>query len=438
MTLGFAAAFAAAMGLIFFLVWSTVSSYTERRIADGIATDLKGFEDVFAQSGIAGLKVAMERRLSADPNRIYMLVDAGGERLTGNTTDWPNDAGASDRLTFRDAARGRIFDGATRTMPDGARILLAHDRREHEAILRGLRQALALPAFAALLLALGGGYLLTRSMLARIAAINATCSQVEGGDITARIAGFVGRRDEFGVLAGHVNAMLDRIERLIGSVQHLSDHIAHETRTPLARLRARLERARAEAAANPAALAAFDDAITETQTIINVFSSLLDITAAEAAEGDARGLEPVDLAATIADVVDLYEGVAEDRQVTLASRTLSATVLGDPMLLMRMLANVVDNAIKFSPAGGTVSIAIRTSGAEAEVTVADQGPGIPDDFAGNAFERFSRADSAASTPGHGLGLPLVRAIALRHGIKVMLEPAQPGLRVVFRCPLAAA
>lgn len=438
MTLGLAGAFAAAAALMFFLVWSAVSSYTERRIADGIATDLKGFEDVFAQSGVRGLREAMDRRLSADPNRLYMLVGVDGERLTGNTTDWPNDAGAGDRLSFRDSQRGRRFDGATRTLSDGTRILLAHDRREHDSILRGLMRALILPALAALLLALGGGYFLTRATLARIEAVNAACSKVEAGDITARVAGFEGRSDEFGTLAAHVNAMLDRIERLMSSVQHLSDHIAHETRTPLARLRARLERARAEAAGDPMALAAFDDAITETQTIINVFASLLDITAAEAAEGDRRGLAPVDLAGTIADVVDLYEGVAEDRGVTLVHHAEAAAVLGDPMLLMRMIANVVDNAIKFSPQGGQVSITLRVLGDEAEVCIADQGPGIPDGFERDAFERFSRADSAASTPGHGLGLPLVRAIALRHGIKVALEAGNPGLRVIFRGALAAA
>lgn len=442
MTLAFAGVFTLAAALMLVLVLRTASQYTESRIAESIATDLRGFEDVFQQSGLAGLKEAMERRLSSDPNRLYMLVDGEGILLAGNTRQWPNNEGGAktsgdkNAISFTDPARGRMFDGATRTLPSNVKILLAHDRSEHDAIRAGLMQALALPSLAAILLALGGGYVLTRGVLGRIEAVNAACRAVEGGDMHARVADAARDADEFSTLGAHVNAMLDRIERLMGSVQHLSDHIAHETRTPLARLRARLERARADAETDPKALAAFDDAIGETQTIIDVFSALLDITAAEAAQGDARGLARVELSEIVRDVVDLYEGVAEDRGVVLSLDANHATILGEPMLLMRMVANVVDNAIKFSPAGGQVRIEVAVTCGEAILAVADQGPGMPETFADSAFERFSRAEEAQSKPGHGLGLPLVRAIALRHGIKLSMEPANPGLRMVFRCPLA--
>jgi signal transduction histidine kinase len=438
MSLGFAGAFALAALLMLALVMRTASSYTERRIAETIATDLKGFEDIFQQSGISGLKEAMERRLSWDANRLYMLVDGEGALLSGNTTQWPNNEGGTvgGPIRFTDKARDRAFDGATRVLPSGVKILLAQDRREHDKILAGLWRALVWPSIGVLLLALGGGYLITRRMLGRIEAVNATCRAVEGGDLSARVRDAARGSDEFATLGAHVNAMLDRIERLMGSVQHLSDHIAHETRTPLARLRARLERAKAETTADPTTVAAFDDAIEETQTIINIFAALLDITAAEAATGDGRGLVRVNLATVIADIVDLYEGVAEDKGVTLATDAASATILGEPMLLMRMIANVVDNAIKFSPAGGRVSMILTGRGAEAVLTIADQGPGIPDDFANSAFERFSRADAAQSKPGHGLGLPLVKAIALRHGIRLTMTNAAPGLAITFIAPLA--
>lgn len=433
--LALAGLFAAGSLAVLVLVTSSVSDYVERRVADTISTDLRGFEDLFAAAGAAGLKQAVERRLSADPGRIYLLVDAGGEVLAGTVAHWPNNLDARARgVSFRDEARGRIFDGDTRQLPDGARLLIAHDRAEHEALRFEMLRELALPALLALVLALAGGYVLARRAMARIAAMNATCRAVEAGDVAARTPG-AEASDEFGELAGNINAMLDRIERLMASVQTLSDHIAHETRTPLARLRARLERARSGPGIGPEASAAFDDAVAETETIISIFSALLDITAAEAARGDNRGLQPVALDETVAAVVDLYEGVAEDRQVRLVAASEPLAVLGDPTLLMRMLANVVDNAIKFSPAGGTVAVSLSRRGAEAILSVADQGPGIPQGFEEAAFERFARAESARSAPGHGLGLTLVRAIALRHGMKIGLENARPGLIVTFRAPL---
>ena len=433
--LALAGLFAAGSLAVLVLVTGSVSDYVERRVADTISTDLKGFEDIFAAGGAGGLKQAVERRLTADPGRIYLLVDANGELVAGNVRYWPNNLDTRERgVSFRDEQRGRILDGDTRTLPDGSRLLIAHDRAEHDALRFEMLRELALPALAALILALVGGYFLARRAMARIEAMNATCRAVEAGDVAARAPG-ADTRDEFGELAANINAMLDRIERLMGSVQTLSDHIAHETRTPLARLRARLERARSGPGIGPEASAAFDDAVAETETIIGIFSALLDITAAEAARGDNRGLSPVALDETIASVVDLYEGVAEDRNVRLSTRTEAVTVLGDGMLLMRMIANVVDNAIKFSPPGGEVEIVLVRHGSDALLTVRDEGPGIPAGFEEAAFERFTRADNVRTAPGHGLGLTLVRAIALRHGMKITLDNAGPGLRVSFRAPL---
>ena len=237
--------------------------------------------------------------------------------------------------------------------------------------------------------------------------------------------------------------MLERIGVLMRGVHDLSDHIAHEMRTPLARLRSRLERAKRSAALDDPspkgvqAVAAFDDAIHETQHIIDVFTALLDIAAAEAQQGDTSNLNPVDLASVLRDAVDVYEGVAEERGIILQLQApLAAPVLGEPMLLLRMIANVLDNAIKFAPDGSVVTLSAAVSGHSVTATIADQGPGMSADFAGSAFDRFARAPATQGRPGHGLGLTLVRAVALRHGMKISLEPNNPGLRVVFQAPVA--
>ena len=455
-TLLFGVIFATGSAIAFYLAYSTVSAYTQARVLDTIETDIRGFRDIFTASGLAGLTSAVTVRSQDQSSpRVYLLVSDQGEKIAGNFESWPNNLPADqNRISFSDPDGRQKFDGAATLLPGNIRLLIAHSRAEHEALLAGLRRELALPALVALLVAMAAGYLVSRRLLARINALNATCKAVEAGDVSARATGFQSP-DEFGQLAASVNAMLARIAVLMRSVHDLSDHVAHEMRTPLARLRSRLERARRdigpdmgpevdrEAAAPPKQLPvaqiahqAFDGAIHETQKIIDMFSALLDIAAAESAAGDVRGLKPVDLAQTIADVVDIYDVVAEDRSITLDVSTVSATILGEPILLMRMVANVVDNALKFAPLGGKVSISLTHSGADAVLEIADNGKGMAAEFQDNAFERFARADAAQQTPGHGLGLTLVRAIALRHGLHISLENNNPGLRMIFRGRLA--
>ena len=467
-TLLFGVIFATGSAIAFYLAYSTVSAYTQARVQDTMETDMRGFRDIFTASGLAGLTSAVTLRSQDQTSpRVYLLVSDQGEKIAGNFESWPNNLPADqNRISFSDPEGHQKFDGAATLLSGNIRLLIAHNRAEHEALLAGLRRELALPALLALIVAMAAGYLVSRRLLARINALNATCKAVEAGDVSARATGYQSL-DEFGQLAASVNAMLARIAVLMRSVHDLSDHVAHEMRTPLARLRSRLERARrdigpdsggqdsakqdsakqdsakpdlerrASAPPNMVPVAeiahqAFDGAINETQKIIDMFSALLDIAAAESAAGDIRGLKPVDLAQTVADVVDIYDVVAEDRSITLEVITASAAILGEPILLMRMVANVVDNALKFAPVGGKVSISLSVSGADAVLQIADNGKGIAAEFQGNAFERFARADGARQTPGHGLGLTLVRAIALRHGLHISLEDNAPGLRVIFR------
>ena len=436
-----AAIFLAAFAVVFALVATPVSAYTERRLVETIRTDLAGLEEVWRVGALPGLeRVLADRRAApsaSTPPRIHLVIAADGERVAGDFAAWPNDlAPRGETLAFTDPG-GHAWTGLLRTVPDGPTLLVAHDRSEHEALMAGLARELALPALLAALAALVAGVVVGRWLLARIERVNATARAVEAGDLAARAPG-AGRDDEFGELAANFNAALDRIAVLMRSVHHLSEQIAHETRTPLARLRARLERARREIATDPAvAPRAFDEAIEESAKLIAVFAALLDIARAEAAAGDARGLAPVDLAEVVADVIDLYEVVAEDRGLVLAAETRPAVVLGERMLLTRLLANLVDNALKFSPRGGRVDVTVAVEGDEAVLAVRDRGPGLPDGFEAVAFDRFTRAEATADTPGHGLGLGLVRAIALRHGMRLGLDRADPGLRVTLRARVAA-
>lgn len=423
------------------LVWTTASAYIERRIAETIRTDVAGLEDVWRVGGATGLARAMDLRRaeqrSPAARPIRAAVTADGDKIAGDFDAWPNDLASRDgAVTFRDPHDGRLYAGRVHRVADGPVLLVAHDRAEHDALMADLAGDLAAPFAAALLAAVLATILVGRGILARIERVNAVARAVEAGDLAARVPE-AGRADEFGRLAAHVNAMLDRIDVLMRGVQHLSDQIAHEMRTPLARLRARLERARRTAEAAPGAseaVRAFDDAIAETAGLIAVFSALLDIARTEASAGDGRSLETVDLAAVVATVVDLYEGVAEDRGLRFALDVAPASTLGETVALTRMCANLVDNAVKFSPRGEAIDIGLTVEGGEIRLTVRDRGPGLPAGFAAAAFDRFARAENAGAVPGHGLGLAFVRAVALRHGMKIELEPAEPGLRAVVRIP----
>ena len=438
-----AAVFLAAALVIAVAVWTTVSAYIERRIVDTIRTDLVGLEEVWREGGEAALvRVVERRRGETGPEghaRVRLVVSAAGDKIAGDFAGWPNDLPPTGEVVrFRDPDDGVSYTGVVRRVPGGPDLLVAHDRAEHDAVMKNLARDLGLPIAVALVVALVATLGVGRRLLARVERVNATARAVEAGDLAARVG--PSGDDEFGRLAAHVDAMLERIAALMRGVHHLSDQIAHETRTPLARLRARLERARREAEADPTArgaIPALDDAIAESAELIAVFAALLDIARTEAAAGDARGLAPVDLAEVVADVVDLYEGVAEDRAVILKVATAPAVVVGERMLLTRMLANLVDNAVKFSPEGGTIDVDLETRGGEIRLAVRDRGPGLPEGFEAAAFERFTRAETVAAVPGHGLGLPLVRAVALRHGMKIELERADPGLRVVIRARPAA-
>ncbi|MDK9697676.1 MAG: ATP-binding protein [Siculibacillus sp.] len=426
------------------LVRQTVSTAMERRILDTIRTDAAGLEEVWREGGTPALTRAVERRRGETGTdghrRVHLVVSAEGEKLAGDFEAWPNDvAPAGEIVRFRDPSSGLAYSGVVRRIAGGPDLLVAHDRAEHEAVMRRLAGDLAAPIGLALIVSLIVAAIVGRRLLARVERVNATARAVEAGDLAARVPG--GGDDEFGRLAIHVNAMLDRIAILMRGVHHLSDQIAHETRTPLARLRSRLERARREAEAVPGAgatIPALDDAIAESAELIAVFSALLDIARTEAAAGDARGLARVDLAEVVADVADLYEAVAEDRGVSLAVATVPSVVLGERLLLTRMIANLVDNAVKFSPEGGVIDIVATAGDGEIRLVVRVRGPGLPEGFEAAAFERFTRAEDVGAVPGHGLGLPLVRAVALRHGMKIDLERADPGLRVVIRARPAAA
>ena len=287
-----------------------------------------------------------------------------------------------------------------------------------------------------LILGLVGGAVMSRNMLARLDSINRTSAEIIDGDLSRRVP--VGSsHDEFDALAENLNAMLDRIERLMKGVREVTDSVAHDLRTPLNRLRNRLETTQRHLDPATAEAAEIESAVAETDQLITTFNALLLI--AEADAGVARGaMTPIDLAPVVEDMAELYAPLAEEKGVTLRITPAGATMIdGNRSLISQALANLVDNAIKYTPAGGMVTVTALETPQGVDLRVADTGPGIPSDERARVVERFVRLDASRNAPGTGLGLSLVAAVARLHDARLMLEDNAPGLRAVIRFPRPA-
>jgi signal transduction histidine kinase len=368
--------------------------------------------------------IVLARTSRRDDPRAY-LVEQNGERLAGDLLH-PEVRGGSGGLL---RARAVAPDGrraaalASRTDLGGGAVLyigrLAEDRSGEL-----VRIAMGAFLFAALSAFLVGPWA-SRRILRRVSAVNEACDRVKAGDFNARAPGEE-TNDEFGALAGHVNAMLGRIASLVVGLRDVSNRIAHDLRTPMARLKTDLQAA-AKAKTLEEAQALAGAAAAETDEILQTFEALLDIAEVEA--GSDGGLAPVRLDEAAASAVDLYQAVAEDRGVALRFTPEPAPILGERTLIVRLAANLIDNAIKFSPPGGEVRVMAGLSGEDCLLVVEDAGPGIPVAERETVMRRFSRGSGSGATPGHGLGLALVAAVAKRHGAKITLEDMAPGLRV---------
>ena len=433
-----------ALALLGFLYYAT-AGYMERQTAETIQAEIAGLAEQYRAEGLEGLRQVIGRRSAAQPLRasIYLLVDPAGRPVAGNLDSWPQ--AAPDANGWLDFAIEVSPDGETverrraRAAPflltDGYRLLVGREIEDSLQLQSEIRRALGWGLALTLLLGLAGGFVMSRGMLGRVDAINRTTRRIMAGDLSQRIA-LKGSRDEFDQLAANLNAMLDQIERLLGGMRQVTDNIAHDLRTPLSRLRSRIEVALLQEPGRAETRALLEATLADAQAMIATFNALLDIARAEAGS-ERGGFETVDLAALGHDLADLYRPAAEDKQLTLEYRCASGLQMrANRHLLAQALANLLDNAIKYTPAGGRVRLEVERSGRGPVIAVADNGPGIPEKDRKRVLQRFVRLDGTRSTPGNGLGLSLVDAVAKLHGAELSLSDNRPGLKVslAFRAP----
>jgi signal transduction histidine kinase len=277
---------------------------------------------------------------------------------------------------------------------------------------------------------------MSRNVMRRIELINRTAAAILAGQLSDRVPS-QGQGDEFDQLAVNLNRMLDQIERLLRGMREVTDNIAHDLRTPLARLRSQLEITLMKERSSADYRNALTHAISQTETIIATFDALMRITEIES--GALREtLEPVDLVVMMQDAVELYEPLAADKGISLTVRGApSAMVRGNRHLLSQMIGNLIDNAVKYTPGGGQITVSADLQADEPHLVVADNGPGISPGQVETALRRFGRLEASRNTPGAGLGLSLAAAIAQLHGATIALESNKPGLRVAVAFPAMA-
>ena len=416
------------------IVWWNTAGGLDRQTDAAIRADVAALLQRYREAGRAGVEEAISFRLQRDGDSqdLYRLADAAGRQIAGNLSAMPDELDGPPpegeplrwlrtALVREDAlTEARLYRA---DLPNGDRLIVGRDVEERLRLRELLARGLGWAASAAGLIAFIGALLLRRALQARLRPAADTVTAIAQGDLSQRVP-LSGREDEFDRLGRTLNAMLDRIGTLMTGIRGVSDAIAHDLRTPVARARGRLEEA---LDGDPETMRrAIETGLADLDGMTRIFQAVLRITEAEAGARRAA-FAALDLSPLLADAAELYDAIAEARGAALRA-TLPETLpfTGDRDLLLQAVANLLDNAVKFSPAGGHIHLTAGISGGALRITVADDGPGLPVADRARAGERFFRADSARATPGYGLGLSLVRAVAGLHGGELVLADTHPG------------
>ena len=402
----------------------------EAETNSAILAEIDGLGAIYRQQGFEAIVEEVERRAN-QPYRgaVYILADAGGAKLAGNVEGWSGRVADTPAwITFpvtppgeREVrVRARVF-----TLENDVQLIVGRTLATRESFQRALNRGLAVAFVGALLIGLTGGLWLARQTERRVESMTRAIESVRAGALDVRLPVRTADGDEFDRLSTRINQLLTESEALIRGMRQVTDDVAHDLRTPLQRLHTHLEDA-LEQAEGPVRTT-IEEALDDLDRLLRLFRTVLLITNTESG-APKQSFQDVDLSGMVTDACDLFEAVFEERDIAFTHAVPeNLRIEGNPALLAQAVANLLDNAAKFTPPGGRVDLALARPDGMVAVDVRDSGPGIPADRREEVLRRFTRLDSARDTPGHGLGLALVHAVAKLHRGRLELGDNAPGL-----------
>jgi hypothetical protein len=408
--------------------------------AEILQADAQRLTDIYKRDGAEALKAFIDTRVSLQiaGERILLLTDASMHPLAGNLHAWPDTVPLTPgnyKIRADMGKRGEQTMLVHVAMLGSYNLLVGRDNALFQPLQTrfwyGLTAAVAVLCIAGLLV----GIITRRALMSRVHSIRRTVSAIIHGDLKHRLPTHL-NDDELNTLSRTINGMLDQIELLVHGVRNVSNSIAHDLRTPLAELRSRLEELTLIRPSPAETYAEIDGAVADVDRVIRIFDALLRL--AEIDAGMRRsGFVSLDVSDLAANAVEFYEPAAELKNIDLKVRSNGPLLVSaDPVLLAQALSNLIDNALKYAPQQGSIEVAVhRRDDLCAEISVSDNGPGIDDAEKVKVMERFYRGDASRGTPGVGLGLSLVQAVAKLHGSALELRDNAPGLRVLMTIPL---
>ncbi len=427
-----------------YVAWNARLLITQQ-ISETIESEVNGLAEQFRQGGIRRLIGVIERRSRQPGAFLYLLTGPSDDAIAGNAVGL--DPNLLNTPGWREAPYSVVDDAGVRpsaalvrvyVLPGGFHLLVGRDLIERDRLRGVIRRGLTLSLGLVIVLGTLGGLFITRRVLKRVDDMSETAQSIMAGNLAGRLA-VGGTGDELDRLAGNLNAMLDRIGELMTGLREVSDNIAHDLKTPLTRLRNGAEEALRTAKTDADYRQTLEHMIEESDGLIRTFNALLMIARAESGTASEARVR-FDAGEVVRGVAELYEPVAEEVGLKLDTRTEgNLAVVGSRELLSQALANLADNATKYGCAEtnqkNVLMQAVR-EGEQVEISVADHGPGVPEQDRQRVLDRFTRLDASRGKPGSGLGLSLASAIAHFHGGNIRLEDNRPGLRVVLTLPAA--
>lgn len=420
-------------------VYITTERALRQQVDERLAAEMRTMLDWPHAPTLSGItsRIAQREQKSITSDIGYLLVDRSGRHIAGKVSMLLPSVGYSD-VDYRDGIEGIDHGRALMTkLPSGEKLVLVADSESVEEFNQLLLQIVGVAFGATIVIGVVGGLALSGIIRRRIQGINLAAEAIIGGDLHRRMP-IDGSDSEFDRQSATLNRMLDRIDELMLNLKQVSSDIAHDLRTPLARLRHRLEGALSPHFTIAAVQTELRAGLTQVDDLLDLFAALLRISEVEAGERRA-GFGELQLDMLVRDIADTFAPAIEDDGRTLEFECCEPIPMrGDKELLIQLIVNLLENAARHTPIGSAIRITLYCSDECATLIVADNGIGIGDADQMILRRRFARLENSRSTPGHGLGLSLVDAVARLHDGEVRLENGDPGLKVTVRLPLKSS